>query len=218
MCIDTFRMLRLLVLSGLVAFAFAQTQCRDSDAPNWEHSYDCCDGGDCRKGEGDCDKNQNHCRGDLVCGGDNCQYMNPGDGYPGDSDCCYEPCRGERGWDFSYNCCVEGGDCGEGEGDCDNHGECSGNLRCGKDNCRYMNPGEGKFPNDADCCYQPCRGEPGWSFSYSCCAEGGDCGMGEGDCDNDGECRGNLVCGNNNCRDMNPGEGYPADADCCTSG
>jgi len=36
-------------------------------------------------------------------------------------------------------------------------------------------------------------------FSWACCTKAAPCGVGEGDCDNDKECSGNLVCGKNNC-------------------
>ena len=44
----------------------------------------------------------------------------------------------------------------------------------------------------------------------STCSQESQCTLGEGDCDNDGECEGSLVCGNNNC------ESGPNDLDCCT--
>ena len=43
----------------------------------------------------------------------------------------------------------KGKKCTEGQGDCDSHDECLGNLVCGKDNCKDFNP-EAKF--DTDCC------------------------------------------------------------------
>ena len=46
----------------------------------------CCTGSrPCRAGEGDCDVNSD-CRGDLVCGLNNCQ----GPGYDWEDDCCME--------------------------------------------------------------------------------------------------------------------------------
>jgi len=46
----------------------------------------CCDSkpGGCLVGEGDCD-NDSHCKGDLVCGKDNCGGVT---GYDGTDDCC----------------------------------------------------------------------------------------------------------------------------------
>ena len=44
-----------------------------------------------------------------------------------------------------------------------------------------------------------------------CCSEEEPCGIDEGHCDRDAECRGNLVCGMNNC-----GPGFRwLEADCC---
>ena len=33
-----------------------------------------------------------------------------------------------------------------------------------------------------------------------CCTKDNPCGKGDGDCDNDSECAGDLVCGRNNCK------------------
>ena len=45
----------------------------------------------------------------------------------------------------------------------------------------------------------------------SCCATSGPCGLGEGGCDNDSDCTGDLVCGENNCLAGN------LEMDCCKS-
>eukprot|EP00092_Neocalanus_flemingeri_P106790 GFUD01137037.1.p2 GENE.GFUD01137037.1~~GFUD01137037.1.p2 ORF type:complete len:109 (+),score=7.29 GFUD01137037.1:51-377(+) len=49
-------------------------------------------------------------------------------------------------------------------------------------------------------------------------SEGRVCYLGCGDCDDDGDCEGDLVCGTNNCREMhkNGRYGYRGD-DCCYS-
>eukprot|EP00931_Biecheleriopsis_adriatica_P083864 TRINITY_DN5754_c0_g2_i2.p1 TRINITY_DN5754_c0_g2~~TRINITY_DN5754_c0_g2_i2.p1 ORF type:complete len:951 (-),score=73.54 TRINITY_DN5754_c0_g2_i2:370-3222(-) len=39
------------------------------------------------------------------------------------------------------------------------------------------------------------------------------CGLGDGDCDNDAHCGGDLVCGTDNCREFH--SSLPASADCC---
>eukprot|EP00092_Neocalanus_flemingeri_P079712 GFUD01099333.1.p1 GENE.GFUD01099333.1~~GFUD01099333.1.p1 ORF type:complete len:397 (-),score=80.51 GFUD01099333.1:13-1203(-) len=46
-----------------------------------------------------------------------------------------------------------------------------------------------------------------------CCSPKKPCMEGEGDCENDAECRGNLVCGTNNCKRL--GEFYPDKGNCC---
>ena len=48
-----------------------------------------------------------------------------------------------------------------------------------------------------------------------CCTESSPCDEGQGDCDNDKECKGNLVCGKNNCDNLKfPWRG----TDCCEIG
>ena len=57
---------------------------------------------------------------------------------------------------------------------------------------------------------EECTGLKG---SSACCSEEAPCKEQGGDCDDDKECEGSLVCGTNNCRDFNPSaeETY----DCC---
>ena len=48
-------------------------------------------------------------------------------------------------------CCNQFHPCGDGEGDCDDDSECSGNLICGRGNCNRK-----KFPSEkTDCCENP---------------------------------------------------------------
>ena len=53
------------------------------------------------------------------------------------------------------------------------------------------------------------------SYSKICCTDDANepCGLGEGDCDTDEECAGDLVCGTNNCLPM--GSGLKTRSDCC---
>ena len=44
----------------------------------------------------------------------------------------------------------------------------------------------------------------------SCCSDDSQCGLGEGDCDSDSHCAGDLTCGNDNC--PSPAASY---MDCC---
>ena len=46
-----------------------------------------------------------------------------------------------------------------------------------------------------------------------CCTAKAPCGFGEGDCDNDLECKGDLICGQKNCGTEFPWSG----SDCCTA-
>ena len=53
--------------------------------------------------------------------------------------------------------------------------------------------------------------------NWSCCTASNPCAIGEGDCDNDSQCAGDLVCGTDNCQSFN--SAWPASSwDCCTSG
>ena len=47
--------------------------------------------------------------------------------------------------------------------------------------------------------------------SGSCCSPDHQCDLGEGDCDDNEDCLGDYICGNNNC-----GSTFPDDHDCCT--
>ena len=52
---------------------------------------------------------------------------------------------------------------------------------------------------------------------WGCCSSTNQCDIGEGDCDNDNDCTGNLGCGDNNCRrdySVN-GSDWHNTADCC---
>ena len=49
------------------------------------------------------------------------------------------------------------------------------------------------------------------TYDRECCSVDNPCGLGQGDCDKDDECSGDLVCGRDNC-----GMEYKsATADCC---
>ena len=48
--------------------------------------------------------------------------------------------------------------------------------------------------------------------SGECCTESNQCGVGEGDCDEDIDCFGDLKCGNDNC---DPYLGFSDSHDCC---
>ena len=48
------------------------------------------------------------------------------------SVCCPGSCEPS---DNNYSCCSAAAPCGVGEGDCDQHSHCAGDLVCGTDNC-----------------------------------------------------------------------------------
>ena len=55
--------------------------------------------------------------------------------------------------------------------------------------------------------------DPGLPGTGSCCQPDNTCREGEGDCDKNEDCDGDLICGTNNCRKWNPAA--PATHDCC---
>ena len=143
-------------------------------------------------------------------------------------------CKG-RNFPGGQECCEsedpEGSKCTEGQGDCDSDAGCAGNLVCGNNNCRNYH--KDASPYD-DCCTtveklisdveKEGNGKPwckGRNFSggQECCEsedpEGSKCTEGQGDCDSDDGCAGNLVCGSNNCRSYHR-DASPYD-DCCTT-
>ena len=211
----------------------------------------------CGEGEGDCDgpadggQHDGHagCKGDLVCGSNNCLqfglYYHPKD------DCCErlkpvmssgtqrpsrpfnrgEKCsltlNGRRG-----KCCSPSDACGEGEGDCDSDSDCQPGLVCGQNNCKQFGP---HYHTRDDCCERPNQTspplEPGsgqrcagrnYPGGRRCCTPEQPCGEGEGDCDGPGDggqhdghagCKGDLMCGSNNCLQF--GLYYHPKDDCC---
>merc|ERR1711939_214497 len=113
--------------------------------------------------------------------------------------------------DGGDTCCTYDFPCGDGEGDCDTDDDCIGDLRCGTDNCD-----RGRFPFDStdDCCYPPIPVLlPGCSGDDNCCTPENPCYDGEGDCDTDRDCVGDLRCGVDNC--AGPSLGFDATDDCC---
>ena len=121
-----------------------------------------------------------------------------------------DECTGLKG---SSACCTKDAPCKEKGGDCDDDQDCEGSLVCGHNNCKEFNP---DAEETYDCCIRPvqkCNGEEG---TGSCCTKENPCELGGGDCDDDSECSGDLVCGYNNCRDFHPTAGPTHD--CCKSG
>ena len=154
---------------------------RDCNPANSD--FECCTSTDkCNLGEGDCDSDS-HCAGNLVCGTNNCAT--------GDStlDCCENPPRDCNPANSDFECCTSQDKCNLGEGDCDNDSHCAGSLVCGYNNCAAGD-------SSMDCCIRNCNPA---NSDFECCTDTYKCGLGQGDCDNDSHCAGNLVCGTNNC-------------------
>merc|ERR1711971_1266940 len=148
----------------------------------------CTPGDPCDEGEGDCDgpgdggQHDGHagCRGDLVCGSNNCLKF--GAYYHEKDDCCEKPqvnttqaktTTPRKRPSFNPNlptffrplafrcagrevdqgrCCSEAAPCVAGEGDCDGDRECEDGLVCGDNNCRQFGA---FFHEKDDCCVKP---------------------------------------------------------------
>ena len=52
---------------------------------------------------------------------------------------------------------------------------------------------------------------------YECCKSSNNCAVGEGDCDSDSDCNGNLICGGDNCQSIDS-DWAASDFDCCMEG
>ena len=123
------------------------------------------------------------------------------------------------------DCCKPERLCGENEGDCDSNKDCKEGLTCGLDNCTGST-----FDKTDDCCmfsllsiiflivesllkdclasgtaFQKCDGHD------SCCRKDYLCGINEGDCDSDADCKQGLKCGLDNCS----GPNFDSEDDCC---
>jgi len=140
----------------------------------------------CGLGEGDCDgpldggTHDGHqgCKGDLMCGSNNCKKF--GSYFHEKDDCCdrpenvpvreeptfvpgapLEPPAGQRCRGRNYDgkrCCTPDNPCEEGEGDCDGPGDgglndghagCKGSLVCGSNNCLKFGA---YYHEKDDCC------------------------------------------------------------------
>jgi len=95
---------------------------------NGKNNFCCTFFNKCDLGDGDCDHDF-QCKGDLVCGNNNCAW---GDG----DDCCVkkedERCNGKDNF-----CCTALSKCGYGDGDCDFDWDCAAGLVCGNNNCAW---------------------------------------------------------------------------------
>ena len=157
--------------------------------------------------------------------------------------CCGRNYNGQRCCTPEDPCDEGQGDCdGPGDGGPhDGNAGCKGNLVCGRNNCKKFGPHfhmrddccekpsnipdpNPKTNNITPPTGQRCKGRnyPGGNKGIRCCTPENPCDEGEGDCDgagdgglNDGDrgCKGNLVCGSNNCKKF--GAYYHVSDDCC---
>ena len=108
--------------------------------------------------------------------------------------------------------------CKEGEGGCSSDSECEGSLVCGSNNCAnstLQHCCTKTCSNDSDCLNLECNKDQSqcrldsYSTNWSKCSQDSPCADGEGDCDDDTDCEGALLCGNDRCLSG------PTSMDCC---
>ena len=64
-----------------------------------------------------------------------------------------------------------------------------------------------------------CKGTKADDNYGVCCTEEKPCDIGEGECYYDNQCKGSLMCGSDNCKELNPELNhflFEDDDDCCT--
>jgi hypothetical protein len=176
----------------------------------------------CDTCEGNCD-NDGQCSGDLKCfhrtGGQT--QMIPGcfgPGTPAQGYCYNPPYTGDKAaLRLRKKECSDNDNCDACEGDCDSDLQCKGNLLCFQRNGIQAVPGcTGSGTSGRDYCYEPTapvtvtvtsntQVTPVASTNTaitnifgrlrgSGCSKSRPCGVCEGDCDNNDECAGNLIC------------------------
>ncbi len=153
----------------------------------------------CPEGWGDCD-NDSDCRPGLFCGED---YGYLAD-LPPMFDLCVASCP-------AYSLELPGGDfcnpecpCSQEQGDCDRDDQCTAGLVCRSDVGKWV-----KLDPTWDVCEPPFNAS---TPDASYCTKWG-CGEGEGDCDNDSECKPGLYCADA----LGASYGLPASYGVCTS-
>merc|ERR1711887_130579 len=103
---------------------------------------------------------------------------------------------------FEQGKCKEAAQCGSGEGRCNKDEKCEGDLKCGFQNCQKFHPCAKLFHR---CCEEnPESSCDGGRGDGNCCKREGGCDLGGGNCVDDDECIGELVCGTKNCKDFHP--------------
>ncbi|GEM_PF-1092797 len=104
------------------------------------------------------------------------------------------------------------GPCAQGQGDCNADSDCQSGLVCAQDRGALYG-----FDPSVDVCEPPsgngdgdCTLDPG-AWDYCADPQCGPCAAGQGDCDSDSECQGDLVCLHDRGQDF----GFPAAVDVC---
>ena len=108
----------------------------------------------------------------------------------------------------------------QGEGNCAFDSECEESLVCGHENCANKSKTlqhccTKSCRDDSDCVNQECNTDiqqcqlDSNSIHWSKCSWESPCSKGEGDCDEHGDCKGELMCGSGNC------PSGPEGMDCC---
>ena len=110
-----------------------------------------------------------------------------------------------------WNCCSSSNPCTVGQGDCDSDSDCQGSLICGHNTSTDCPSGA---PGSFDCCIAaPAPPSCDTLTDWTCCTSANPCTIGQGDCDSDSDCQGNLICGHNTSTDCP--SGAPGSFDCC---
>jgi len=159
---------------------------------------------DCKIGQGEC-LCDNDCSDGLICDIDNWFEQNKCVAGPNTknyeisdwgewSDCSASQC-GQKGIRRRTRTCTAPED---------------GGLECPTDLKYYQVEGCMQV-----CSKALCNPQTWLQFSWDCCTPGSPCFEGEGDCDTDDDCSGDLVCGNNNCPQGFPARFGKSAPDCC---
>lgn len=151
----------------------------------------------CEDGEGDCDSDSQCVAGHRCMRNIGAEF-----GWDPDVDVCMAQCPDIGGGSLDF--CSPGCPCELGEGDCDSDGECVAGAVC----ARGVGASFGYSP-DTDVCVSECDDVFNGTFDF--CSPSCPCDFGQGDCDNDDDCAGTMVCGQN----VGASFGFPADMDVC---
>lgn len=92
------------------------------------------------------------------------------------------------------NCCTYSNKCKKGDGKCQWNNQCEGNLICGRENCAWKNA----LGGHDDCCMEKPTMAARKKGDHGCTLHS-QCQQYEGDCDWHEDCKGNLLCGQDNC-------------------